>query len=157
MGPSDADGLQAHRGWASLSENTDAEYIQTREMTTLSAVLELGNGDSKAGARGKVNIAVTEESRSVRFCFTLCQPQLAICAGCTCLELASDVWASISLCPIPHSFSVVYSKASPHPSIQVGAAPSLPSSRTAAPLTHGALIRSSALFSHLHPFQIPTT
>lgn len=60
-------------------------------MTTLSVVLELGNGDSKAGARGKVNIVVTEESRSVRFCFTLCQPQLAICAGCTCLELASNV------------------------------------------------------------------
>lgn len=61
----------------SLSENTDVECIQTRGMTTLSVVLELGNGDSKAGASGKVNIAVTGESRSVRFCFTLCQPQVA--------------------------------------------------------------------------------
>lgn len=41
----------------------DVEYIQTPEMTTFSVVLELGNRDSKAGAGGKVNIAVTEESR----------------------------------------------------------------------------------------------
>lgn len=61
----------------SLSENTDVECIRTRGMTTLSVVLELGNGDSKAGASGKVNIAVTGESRSVRFCFTLCQAQVA--------------------------------------------------------------------------------
>lgn len=65
----------------------------------------------KRGPGGKVNIAVTEESRWVRLCFTLCQPQLAKCAGCTCLELARNVWTSIL--PIPHSYSVVYSKGVP--------------------------------------------
>lgn len=106
VGPSETDGLQAQRGWASLNENTDVKCIQTREMTTLSVVSELGNGDSKVGASGKVNIAVTE------VVFYPLPTSTHRCTGYTCLELASNVLASISQSPIPHLYGVAYSERS---------------------------------------------
>jgi len=103
----------------------------------------------KWGAGGKVNIAVTE------VVFYPLPTSTHRCTGYTCLELASNVLASVSQSPIPHLYGVAYSERSPSSLHPGGTSSLLTKLLHLRALATELSLGSGALFSHLQPFQIP--